>query len=226
MTINPMLKTAVAAFAVVAWAGGSQGHAQTVEYKLFVDEQDLETVSPAQIGDLNAIQLGIAVKVTDNTFNGTAFGLSAGGGDLVETGEGLEFAEATNFLGEPTGAWDFEVTGELSRVGGDLSPGGEPQQAGAFLAPADRDNAPFIGVNDFEPIISGLFSWDGTATTLSLVQRTAGDTSTLALEGSSLTAQNASTVIGDSVTFVPEPTTAVLLGLGGIAALGRRRRSA
>ena len=205
--------------------------AATLNYKLLVNGLDQASVGPGDVPIDSFFDVTIQVNVPDADFGGGMYGgclqysLSLGdsaGGLTPEQGVG----GPPLFL--PDGNWDSTSTAPMSNYKGLVDSGGYDVlgQTGQ-IPPGDfGTNWDTFGAGPgvWSTVGSGRIKWDGSNTTLTLVP---GALSGQLVYGLSGGAENPTSTSGDSVDFVPEPATLVVLVLGGLGFfLASRRRCA
>lgn len=215
------IMTLVCVLAMVTMA-----NAATINYKILVDNADVDTINPGDIPVGSLVDIKVLVNVPDSDLGGGYYGgclqYSFSFGDSAD---GLEFEEAYSGPppGTPTGTWKSTSVAPMANTKGLLNTLGYDvlAQTGA-IAPGDfGDNWDTFGAGSgvWSEVCSGKFTWSGAATTLTLVPYEL----TGQLVWGSAGAEYPTASNGDEVNFVPEPATLTLLAFGGLALIRRKK---
>jgi len=202
-------------------------NAATIRYKILINGVDLETVDTTNVAVGTEFTVGVQVNVPDVDFGSDMYGGALQVSfNLGDSANGLTPKQGV--LGPPTfapdGFWVSEAVVPMTNYNGAVDSNGYDVFGATATVPSSTYNANYAtfgaGPGVWSTVVTGTFTWDGTATTLNLVP---SDLTYQLLYGMTGAAYPTA-AIGDSVAFVPEPATMGLLLVGGVAALIRRRK--
>ncbi len=202
--------------------------AGTINYKILVNGVDTDIVNLGDVPIDSFFDITIQVNVPDVDFGGGYYGGCLQYGiNIGDSGSALTPEQGVGgpplFL--PDGKWKSTSTSPMTNYKGLVDTNGYDvfAQQGA-IAPGDFGtyyDAFGAGPDIWSTVCTGKIKWNGEGTVLTIVPVALSAQLVYGLSGG---AENPTAAYGDSVTFVPEPATMSLIGLGGLALLRRRRK--
>lgn len=177
--------------------------ARTMEYRILINGQDIETVHAGVVDPGSTFTLGVEVNIPDAWMGGSLYGgvLQASFG-LEETATALEPTETLNgpLDQEPSGYWASSAISPMSNYRGEINVDGMDVFGQTVQIPPSDFEAYYdefgAGPDVWDLICEGEFTWDGTASELTLVP---GSYASHLIYH--LTAVHPNGLLGDSVSF-------------------------
>ena len=221
----------------LAAAGGADG--ATINYKLLINGEDLDTVTPAEVTPGEWFTVNFMVNVPDSDLTmGYWGGVLQYSVHLDDSEDALK--PANSWVGPPPGSFPLKewrpsysvppLANYRGNAYGDYWSTTEPYAAPGYdvvghtgaIPPGDwPSNYGTFGAGSgvWSEVGGGDFMWNGGNTTLTLVPDDLSGQVIYGISGG----ENPTAAYGDSVAFMPEPMSMTLLSVGILALLRKRR---